>query len=323
MLGVGFGRDHPGDLRQPVRLDVGRQDVEQTAAGADVGAGQGLLVERRARRGSAVLGEVGERVVAVVADQRIGRVAVALGGAEAGADVLVDLPAHSGGEQLFREGAPAVAVGRIVDDRAAVLAVVSDPAGPHVVAVRARRTEQRAVVGVADREGVGERVMERDVVARQVGHRRRALGGDPAVVLALVPGGVGAGPVVRQVLDEGEAEVRLVRPERQGVALRAAGLMEHRLARREGRGARIGEAAHPVQRPEIMIESPVLLHQDHDVLDIGDGAGGVVRRNGKRPADALRHHAGHGTGGEELEKAASIVLHVIRPRNRAGVSRST
>ena len=46
----------------------------------------------------------------------------------------------------------------------------------------------------------------------------------------------------------------------------------------------IGEAAHAAHRAEVVVERSVLLHQDDDVLDVVDGAGAVVRRNGERPA---------------------------------------
>ena len=89
------------------------------------------------------------------------------------ADVLVDLPGDAGLLEALRVGRPVVAGFGVGDDRAAAVAVVADPAGPHVVAVRVGRPHQRAVVGVADREGIGQRELERHVAARVVGHRRR------------------------------------------------------------------------------------------------------------------------------------------------------
>ena len=52
----------------------------------------------------------------------------------------------------------AVEVGHLVElagEGIAAVAVVADPAGPHVIAVRVRRPHQRAMVAVADRESVG------------------------------------------------------------------------------------------------------------------------------------------------------------------------
>src|SRR6202000_2124110 len=52
------------------------------------------------------------------------------------------------------------------------------------------------------------------------------------------------------------------------------------------RGVRIAEAADPAQRPEVVVEGAILLHQDHDVLDILDrpGADGGGDRGGARDA---------------------------------------
>ena len=231
MLGIGLRRHHPGDLRQLARLDVGGETVEKAAAFGDVRAGLGSVVKRAVWQGVLILREIEQRVVAVIADRRGVGVAPALRRGEAEADVLVDLPGDAASGQHLGEGTPTIALLRIVDHRAAAVAVVADPARPHVVAVGVGRAEQRAMVVVADGEGVGERIVERDVVTGQIGHRRGALGGHPAVVAPLVPGDVGGLPIVCQVLDECEAEVGLVRPERQRVPLRAAGLVEHRIAR--------------------------------------------------------------------------------------------
>src|SRR3546814_13623361 len=63
-----------------------------------------------------------------------------------------------------------------------------------VEAVGARRPHHRAVIGVADRERLGERRMERDVGAAEIAHRigavdavRAAMRGQPLVHLAAVP----------------------------------------------------------------------------------------------------------------------------------------
>src|SRR5262249_6542438 len=51
------------------------------------------------------------------------------------------------------------------------------------------------------------------------------------------------------------------------------------------RRARIVEAAHPAKGAEMMVERAVLLHQDHNVLDISDRACAVVCRNRERLGD--------------------------------------
>jgi len=66
----------------------------------------------------------------------------------------------------------------------------------------------------------------------------------------------------------------------------AVGLRPHRLAAFERNGEAVAEAAHAFHRAEIVVEPAVLLHQDHDVLDVLDGAGPAHRRNGQRSVDA-------------------------------------
>src|SRR6202008_3081992 len=109
----------------------------------DIGADARALVQRRAGLRVLVLVEVQQRVVAVVADVRVRGPAPEAVGGEAGADVLVDLPADAGRLQALRIGGPAVAGLGVAADRAATGAVVADPARPHVVPVRIGRAQQR------------------------------------------------------------------------------------------------------------------------------------------------------------------------------------
>ena len=60
-------------------------------------------------------------------------------------------------------------------------------------------------------------------------------------------------------------------------------LTEDRLSVRQLDRPRIGETAHAVQGTEVVIEGAVLLHQNHDVLDIRDRAAVMVRRGNNRP----------------------------------------
>src|SRR6185312_16172287 len=62
-------------------------------------------------------------------------------------------------------------------------------------------------------------------------------------------------------------------------------LKPDRLAACQRYGMGIAEAPHPAYRPEIMVEGPVLHHQDDDMLDIPDGAGPHIGGNGQRPGD--------------------------------------
>src|SRR5215469_14668514 len=97
MLGVGFGGDQPGDLREVSGGDVLLEDVEEGAGLQDVGSGACLEGEGRAFGGVLVLVEVEERVVAVVADVRIvAGPSPEAGGGEAFADVLINLPGDAG-----------------------------------------------------------------------------------------------------------------------------------------------------------------------------------------------------------------------------------
>ena len=122
-------------------------------------------------------------------------------------------------------------------------------------------------VGVADGERVGEGELERRVPAAKVRHGRRALVRDPPVVDATVDGGLGVRPAVRKVLEEDHPEVLHVRAERQHLGV-AVGLVEHGLARRQGRGRGVPEAAYAAEGAEVVVEGPVLLHQDDDVLHV-------------------------------------------------------
>ena len=109
-------------------------------------------------------------------------------------------------------------------------------------------------------------------------------------------------PVVRQVLEELQAEVGRVGMERQDVAIGVAGvrLVPDALAGRQLDRARIAEAAHAAQRAEVVIERAVLLHQEDDVLDVVDGAGAVIGRNGQRAGDARRKGGGSCTCSQKL-----------------------
>src|SRR5262249_56372921 len=104
------------------------------------------------------------RVVTVVADVRVGRPTPEAGRVEANAAVLVDLPADPRRLKALGVGLPSVPELVVGDHRAAALAVVAVPAGPHVVAVGVGRTEHRTVIAVAHRESVGERVLERKLL---------------------------------------------------------------------------------------------------------------------------------------------------------------
>ena len=310
VLGERLGRHDPGDLREPPGQHVGLEDVEEALACLGVGAGAGLVVQGGAGRRGAVLVEVEQRVVAVVADVGVLGPAPGAGRVQAVADVLVDLPGDARPLQPLGVRRPGVARLGVGDDRAAAAAVVARPARPQVVAVGVGGAQQRAVVGVADGEGVGQRVVERDVLAGQVRHRGGALGGDPAVVAALVPGGVAAVPVVREVLEELQPEPVRRGPERQDLP-GAVRLVPHRPAVRQGHRGGVAEAAHTAQRAEVVVEGAVLLHQDHDVVHVPQSAGPAVRRDlgGSGDAAGQHRHGGCGAAGQAHERATVDLGH--------------
>src|SRR6478735_5206536 len=59
-----------------------------------------------------------------------------------------------------------------------------------------------------------------------------------------------------------------------------------------------------------MVEGTVLLHEDHHVLNVLDGARGPVRRDFHGPGDALAHHLGNcsasRTCGGQLKKTTAV-----------------
>src|SRR6185312_2175993 len=70
---------------------------------------------------------------------------------------------------------------------------------PYVHPVGTGRTHDRLVVAIADGEGIGDRVLERDLVPGEVAHRLFGLGRNPAVPQPTVPGHVVAVPAVVEV----------------------------------------------------------------------------------------------------------------------------
>ena len=173
VLAVRLRCDHIRHLRQRAVAYVGPQQLEQVLAGLGVGTHAGPVVQRVARLRVLVLGEIQQRVVPVVADVRIPGPAPESAAVQTVTGVLIHLPGHAGLLQAFRVRAPRVADLVVRDDRAATRTVVAGTAGPQVVPVWVGRPDQRAVVVVADGERVGEGVVERDVITRQIHHRGR------------------------------------------------------------------------------------------------------------------------------------------------------
>ena len=243
--------------------------------------------------------------------------------------LLVDAPCDPGlgqplGIRLPRVGRPGRGARHDVrGDRAAVRARRVDRPGPEVHAVGPGRPEQRAVVVIAERERLGEREVERDVLALVVAHHVPVVGGavrdevarDPVVVQRCrrragrradrdVQRLVLEGPRVRRRRDRLRARALRVEMPRQQVAVWVVRVVleEDRLAldrvkRRRGVGldqrVRIAEPGDPGERAEIVIERSVLLHVDDDVLDVlaASLCAAPRRRRGREPAAEARRRA--------------------------------
>lgn len=306
VLGEGLGRGDPRNLRQPPGLDVRAEPVEVSVAVLDVGAGARLVVQRVAGLGVTVLVEVQQGVVAVVAAVGVGNPAPTARRVQSVADVLVDLPGDPGPFEPLGVRRPVVAEFLVAEDRPAAPAVVAGVARPQVVAVGVGGADEGAVVGVADGEGVGERVVEGDVLTGQVRHRGGALGGQPAVVPAVVVGLLAVGPAVRQPLQELHAEVVGRRAEGQDLGAVALGLVPHRPAAVQAHRVRVAEAADAAETAEVVVEGAVLLHQDDDVLDVLDRPGAMVRGKCGGPLDARGQGAERRGAARELEESAPV-----------------
>jgi hypothetical protein len=114
------------------------------------------------------------------------------------------------------------------------------------------------------------REVEWNVLARVVTHYLGPFAGDPVVHLPVVPPVVLIRPVVRQArrrLRVGRARVIAERQEKT-VGVARIWLLEHRIDVWQLHRTKIIESAHPGHRAGVMVEAPVLLHQDHHVLDV-------------------------------------------------------
>ena len=188
-----------------------------------------------------------------------------------------------------------------------VVVRVGDPAaaraGPEVHPVRARRAKNGLMVAIADGERVGQGILERDVGAREIAHRLLGLGRHPVVPQAVVAGAVVAVPTMVQVPRVLGVHLRRVHVEWQQIAEVRPGrvrLLEDGGAVRVLQRLLVGEAPHAPQAAEVVVERPVLLHEDHDMLEIGDRPGVVTR---------LRRRGGPGRFGDPAELGARSDRH--------------
>ena len=86
------------------------------------------------------------------------------------------------------------------------------------------------MIGVTGGEGIGQRVMKRDIGAREMRHGERALVGHPTIVVPDVPGAMRGRPVVREIFKELHAELCSRRVKGQSVTATAIGLVPDRFA---------------------------------------------------------------------------------------------
>jgi len=146
-------------------------------------------------------------------------------------------------------------------------------------------------VAVADGEGVGQRVVEGQVRACVVAHRERAvvhaLGDEvlahEAVHPAAVPTAVLRPPVVREVVGALAVGARVEMERQQPAAVARDGVA--RLGE-GGASGRVVEPAHAAIGAEVVVEGPVLLDEDDDVVDVGQMS--APRRRGQRIPERVR-----------------------------------
>ncbi|MNX84863.1 hypothetical protein D3C86_1166800 [compost metagenome] len=345
MLAVGRGRVDPAHLWQAAGLDVAPERVQVVlglVAGQRVGDAlvqrvAGVVAGRVVGVEGKLLARVGKRRLVVAAGHRVGRRAV--GAAELAeraqhvvaplvGHVLVADPAHAGIFQALGVCLPRVAgvhrggasvepvpfvvdVGHALRGRAVGAGQVKGPVG-----VGAR--VHGAVVAVAQREGVGQRELERDFGLLEVAHRRIGLVARPLREAATVPGVLAVDPRVRRAahaLRVALALVQVVGHEQLAVGV---GLLPHAAPAGQRNAEAVAETAHALEHAEVVVERPVLLHQDDDVLDVLDGAGLVVGRNGQRTADARRkgrERERGGTGGGGAGEKVATGGHGVRQRS--------
>lgn len=136
-------------------------------------------------------------------------------------------------------------------------------------------------------------------------HTGRRLGRQPLIPVALVEHLLGPVPAVVEILDEGERQVAHVGAER-GHDGGPISLVPHRLAAGQHDRVGIPEPPHAAHHAEVMVERSVLLHEHHDVLDVLDAAGRMVRRNGESASDAVRQHRRRDAPARELKEPAPI-----------------
>ena len=135
---------------------------------------------------------------------------------------LIDLPVDAGLFQAFRIGRPLVTlIGGtervpLVVDGGDALARRAVGAGPVEQAVRIGAGVNAAVIGIAEGEGIGQGVLEPQLLLGVIAHGLVFLMGRPVRHAAVVPGVLGVAPAVRGTADTLGVLRRLV----EGITMR-------------------------------------------------------------------------------------------------------
>ena len=325
MFRIGRRRDDPTDLRQFALLHVGAESGQHGVQVVAVGGRQGVavaFVQRRGRvelvairhegvevfwrpsrvahlnAGGAVLAKARQRVVGKVVRQE-----------------LVHLPTDAARLQPFRIGGPPVAdlcrAGAVpfVDHYRHVGGGRAVGAGPVEQPIGVGAGVDGAVIGIAQGEGVGQRELERQLLLAVVAHRGRRFVGGPGAHAAVIPGGLLIHPRVRRAGDALGVAAFAVQMVGQHQPFGALLLPDQAIAG-QWNGKSIAEAAHARQGAEVVIERAVLLHQDHHVFDVAQGAGAVIGGNGQRFANrGGQQRERRSDGGSPQDVSARKVRH--------------
>ena len=168
------------------------------------------------------------------------------------------------------------------------------------------------MIGVANGEGFGQRELERYVLTLEISHREGIFVFRPVSELALVPRRLRIPERMRRArVGDGIGRLR-IKMERRDLFL-TVGLEPDRLAAFQGNRVAVSKSAHAAQRPEIMIERAVFLHQDDDVFHIPDGSGLAGRRCGECLGNRFRKgiggNAGSGARPHHTQKLAAVRRH--------------
>jgi hypothetical protein len=113
---------------------------------------------------------------------------------------------------------------------------------------------------------------------------------------------------MREILEKLQAQIRCGRMERQYIA-GTIGLMPHGIAGWQADRAWITEPSHALERPEVMIEGAILLHQDDDMLDVCKSARTTVRGNFERPGNTGGQCRAEGACTQQSQKRTSVGGH--------------